>query len=249
MCTYEKSLSSEQISLDPVLVQQTQSSTELTVHLTLSRMESEMPTYETVSDCQKECEYDNIDETHRTSRSVSESCSDIQELERRKTLVVSDKKGIQRPTSFCDEKEGNKDYVDAVVHKQRKGRAVSEASAFKKPQNHLQEGTGGLPGNRASCIELEVNTKAAMEETPKTGKNTDYLYTVVDKTKKKKKKSPQMPPPYRGPEYADLVHSRENYAKLAKEQSQSVYAHVDQVTTLSVKASEQNHEEAKEGKH
>ncbi|PFX14735.1 hypothetical protein AWC38_SpisGene21087 [Stylophora pistillata] len=248
MCTYEKSLSSEQISLDPVLVQQTQSSTELTVPLTLSRMESEMATYETVSDCQKESEYDNIDEAHRTSRSVSEECSDTQERERKKTLVVSDKKGIERPTSFCDEKEGNKDYVYAVVHKQRKGRAISEASAFEKPQNHLQEGTGGLPGNRASCIGLEVNTKAATEETPKTSKNTDYPYAVVDKTKKKKK-SPQMPPPYRGLEYADLVHSRENYAKLVKEQSQSVYAHVDQVTTLSVKISEQNHEEAKEGKH
>ena len=26
-----------------------------------------------------------------------------------------------------------------------------------------------------------------MNETPKTGKNTDYLYAVVDKTKKKRK--------------------------------------------------------------
>ncbi|PFX11498.1 hypothetical protein AWC38_SpisGene24744, partial [Stylophora pistillata] len=151
-------------------------------------MKSEMATYETVSGCQKECEYDNIDETLRKSRSLSEGCSDIQDRERRNALVLSGKKEIEQPSSFCDEKEGNNDYLYAVVHKQRKGRASSdEASARKKLPNHPREGTSRSPGSRASSIGLEVNRRTAMNETPKTYKDTDYFYAVVDKTKKKEK--------------------------------------------------------------
>ena len=42
------------------LVKNTQSSAELTVHLTLLRTESGLATFETVSDCKKECVPDNI---------------------------------------------------------------------------------------------------------------------------------------------------------------------------------------------
>ena len=38
----------------------TQSSAELTLHLTLLRTESGLATFETVSDCKKECVRDNI---------------------------------------------------------------------------------------------------------------------------------------------------------------------------------------------
>ena len=69
MCTYERPSSSEQTSLDPVHVQQTHSSAELTVHLTFSRTESGLTTYETVSDCKKERGYDNVG-TNRKSSSV-----------------------------------------------------------------------------------------------------------------------------------------------------------------------------------
>ena len=58
ICTHQKPSSSEQTS--PVDVQNTQSSAELTVYLTLLRTESGLATFETVSDCKKECFRDNI---------------------------------------------------------------------------------------------------------------------------------------------------------------------------------------------
>ena len=204
MCTYEKPSSSELTSLDPVLVQQTQSSAELTVHLTLSRTESGLTTYETVSDCKRECGYDNI-ETNRKLSSVSEGCSDIQERAPENTVLVSGEKGIQQPPALCDQKEENKDHVYAVVHKERKGRASSEVSALEKTAGRPQEETSGLPVQWASCVDqspsltpengssyqtdsgLDNNTEATGGETPQAGGNTEYLYAAVDKTKKKKK--------------------------------------------------------------
>ncbi|PFX16639.1 C-type lectin domain family 4 member D [Stylophora pistillata] len=227
---------------------ETQSSTELTVHLTLSRTESELATYETVGDCKKECEYNNINDTHRTSRSVSEMCSDVQERERKYTHLVSDEKGLAQPPSLRDENEENKDHVYAAVRKERKVKASSEASALKKRSGRSQEGTNGLPGNRASCVGLVDHTKATMNETPQASENTEYLYAVVDKTKRKKKPL-QMPPAYRGLVHADLIHSRENSAKLVKEQSQTVYAHVDRVKTATVKISQPNPKETKDEEH
>ena len=88
MCTYERPSSSEQTSLDPVLVQQAQSSAELTVHLTFSRTESGLTTYETVSDCKKERGYDNV-EANRKSSTVSEGRSGIQERARENTRFPS----------------------------------------------------------------------------------------------------------------------------------------------------------------
>ena len=202
MCTYEKPSSSELTSLDPVLVQQTQSSAELTVHLTLSRTESGLATYETVSDCKRECGYDNI-ETNRKLSSVSEGCSDIQERAPENTVLVSGEKGIQQPPALCDKKEENKDHVYAVVHKERKGRASSEVSALEKTAGHLQEEASGLPVQWASCVDQSpsltpedrsshqtdsgLDTEAAGSETPQAGGNTEYLYAAVDKTKKNKK--------------------------------------------------------------
>ena len=201
MCTYEKPSSSELTSLDPVFVQQTQSSAELTVHLTLSRTESELATYETVSDCKRECGYDNI-ETNRKLSSVSEGCSDIQERAPENTVLVSGEKVIQQPPDLCDKKEENKDHVYAVVHKERKARASSEVSALET--GRPQEETSGLPVQWASCVDhsssltpengashqtdsgLDNNTEAAESETPQAGGNTEYLYAAVDKTKKKK---------------------------------------------------------------
>ena len=204
MCTYEKPSSSELTSLDPVLVQQTQSSAELTVHLTLSRTESGLATYETVSDCKRECGYDNI-ETNRKLSSVSEGCSDIQERAPENTVLVSGEKGIQQPPALCDKKEENKDHVYAVVHKERKGRASSEVSALEKTAGRPQEETSGLPVQWASCVDqspsltpengsshqtdsgLDNNTEATGSETHQAGGNTEYLYAAVDMTKKKKK--------------------------------------------------------------
>ena len=202
MCTYEKPSSSELTSLDPVLVQQTQSSAELTVHLTLSRTESGLATYETVSDCKRECGYDNI-ETNRKLSSVSEGCSDIQERAPENTVLVSGEKGIQQPPALCDKKEENKDHVYAVVHKERKGRASSGVSALERTAGHLQEEASGLPVQWASCVDQSpsltpedrsshqtdsgLDTEAAGSETPQAGGNTEYLYAAVDKTKKKKK--------------------------------------------------------------
>ena len=94
-CTYEVPQSSELQSIDPVLVQQMQSSAELTVHLTLSQTEFGPAICETLSDCEKECEYDDVDETNRKSRSVSEGYSDIQERTPENTMLVSGDKGIQ----------------------------------------------------------------------------------------------------------------------------------------------------------
>ena len=47
-------------------------------------------------------------------------------------MLVSGDRGIQQPSTLCDEKEENKDHVYAVVHKERKGRASSEVSAREK---------------------------------------------------------------------------------------------------------------------
>ena len=206
MCTYERPSSSEQTSLDPVLVQQAQSSAELTVHLTFSRTESGLTTYETVSDCKKERGYDNV-EANRKSSTVSEGRSGIQERARENTVLVSGEKGIQQPSTLCDEKEENNDHVYAVVHKERKGRASFEVSAREKTPGRPYEETSDLLVKRASCVDLkcqppsltqenrsshqtesglENNTEAAGNETPQAGGNIEYLYAVVDKTKKKK---------------------------------------------------------------
>ncbi|XP_022777793.1 uncharacterized protein LOC111319250 [Stylophora pistillata] len=217
-CSKEMPSTSERQSIDdPVLVHQTQSSAELTVHLTLSRTESELATYETASDCQKECQVDNIDKAK--SMSVGGGHSDFQEQARDNTALVSGERGIKQPPILCSEKEESKDHVYAVVHKDRKG--------------------------TASLGERDTATES---ETLQTGGNTEYLYTAVDKTVKKKK-PPQMPPPYRGLVYADLVLSRENSAKFVKEQTQTVYAQIDHVKTANVKILEQNLEETKEGEH
>nr|XP_058959248.1 uncharacterized protein LOC131786245 [Pocillopora verrucosa] len=150
-CTYEVPQSSELQSIDPVLGQQTQRSAEVTVHLTLSQTESGPATYEAASDCKRECEHDHIDETNRKSRSLTEGYSDFQEKK------VGNEKGIQQPPSLCDIKEEEKDYVYAVVHKERKRGA-----------------------------RLDNNTEAAESETPQAGGNSEYLYAAVDKTKKEK---------------------------------------------------------------
>ena len=73
ICTYEKPSSSEQTSpVDRVLVQNTHSSAELTVHLTVLRTESGLATFETVSDCKKECVRDNINNSKVISLSGGE---------------------------------------------------------------------------------------------------------------------------------------------------------------------------------
>ena len=189
--------SSELQSIDPVLGQQIRSSAEVIVHLTLSQTESGPTTYDTASDCKKECEHDHLDETNRKSWLMSEGCSDIQERARENTVLVSGEKGIQQPPALCDENEEGKDYVYAVVHKERKGGASSGASTLKKSLDHPQEGTG-LPVNRGSCVDcndrsshptesgLGKNTEAPESETPQAGGNSEYLYAAVDKTKKKK---------------------------------------------------------------
>ena len=186
-------LSSELQSFDPVPVQQMQSSAELTVHLTISQTESGPAIYETFSDCEKECEYDDVDETNRKSRSVN-------------TALVSGEKGLEQPPALCDKKGENKDHVYAVVHKERKGRASSEASTLKKSSDRPQEGTSGLPLNRRSCVDCigrsphptdsGLQNNSAESETLQPGSierdtsggSIDYLYAVVDKTKKKRKK-------------------------------------------------------------
>ena len=191
-CPYEVPPSSELQSIDPVLGQQTQRSAEVTVHLTLSQTESGPATYKAASDCKRECEHDHIDETNRKSRSLTEGYSDFQEKK------VGNEKGIQQPPSLCDIKEEEKDYVYAVVHKERKGGASSGASTLKKTSDRPQEGTSGLPVNRGSCVDcigrslhptdsgLDNNTEAAESETPQAGGNSEYLYAAVDKTKKEK---------------------------------------------------------------
>ena len=196
-CTYEVPPSSELQSIDPVLGQQIQSSAEVTVHLTLSQTESGPITHDPASDCKKECEYDHLDETNRKSWSMSEGCSDIQEKARENTVLVSGEKGIQQPLALCDKKEEGKDYVYAVVHKERKSGVSSEASTLKKSSDRPQEGTG-LPVNRRSCVDcndhsshptdlgLDKNTEAAESETLQAGGNSEYLYAAVEKTKKKK---------------------------------------------------------------
>ena len=49
--------------------------------------------------------------------------------------------------------------------------------------------------------------------------------------------------------YADMVHSRESSAKLVKEQSQTVYAQINQAKTACVMTSQQNLEEKEKGEH
>ena len=198
-CTYEVPLSSELQSIDPVLIQQMQGSAKLTVHLTLSQTESVPAAYETVSDCKKECEWDNIDETNRKSRSVREGYSDTQERARENTVLVSGEKGIQQPHTLCDNKEENKDHVYAVVQKERKDRASSKANTLKTPSDRPQEGTRGSPvnwGSYVDCVDRSLhptdswlgnNAKAAESKTPQAGGNIEYLYAAVDKTKRKKK--------------------------------------------------------------
>ena len=115
---------------------------------------------------------------------------------RENTVLVSGEKGIQQPLALCDKKGEGKDYVYAVVHKERKGGASSGASTLKKSSDHPQEGTG-LPVNRGSCVDCNdrsshptesgpgKNTEAPESETPQAGGNSEYLYAAVDKTKKK----------------------------------------------------------------
>ena len=159
-------------------------------------MESGPTTFETASDYKKESEHDHIDETNQKSGSVSEGCSDIQEKAQENTVLVSGEKGIEQPPTLCAKKEEEKDYVYAVVHKERKGGASSGASTLKKSSDRPQEGTGLLV-NRRSCVDgddrsshptdlgLDKNTEAAESETPQAGGNSEYLYAAVDKTTKK----------------------------------------------------------------
>ena len=198
-CTHEVPPSSELQSINPVHVKQIQSSAALTVHLALSPTESGMATYESVSDCKNECEYDDIAETYRKSRPASEGYSDIHERAQENTLVVSGEKGKQQPTALCNKKEENKDHLYAVVYKERKGRASSEASVLKKSSYHPQEEISGLPVNRRSCVDcigcsshptesgLDNNTNAAESETPQAGGSIEYLYAAIDEIKKEKK--------------------------------------------------------------
>ena len=111
---------------------------------------------------------------------------------------MGNEKGIQQPPSLCDIKEEERDYVYAVVHKERKGGASSGASTLKKSSDRPQERTSGLPVNRGSCVDcigrslhptnsgLDNNTEAAESETPQAGGNSEYLYAAFDKTKKEK---------------------------------------------------------------
>ena len=170
-CTYEVPPSSELQSIHPEHVQQIQSSAALTVHLTLSQTESGLATYEEVSDCSKECEYDDIDESYRKKRPAGEECSDIKERGRENTELVSGEKGIQHSPLY-DQKEEERHHVYAVVHKERKERGNSEASTLIKSSCRPQEGT--------SRVSVE-------SETPQAGGSIEYLYAAVDKTKKKKK--------------------------------------------------------------
>ena len=213
-CTHEVPPSSELQSIDPVHVKQIQSSAALTAHLALSPTESGLATYQSVSDCKNECEYDDIAETYRNSRPASEGYSDIHESAQENTVVVSGEKGKQQPTALCDKKEESKDHVYAVVHKERKGRASSEASALKNSSYHPQEGTSELPVNRGSCVDcidfsshptesgLDNNRNVAESETPQTGGSIEYLYAAIDKTKKEKKQ-PQVTH-FKNPEYTAL---------------------------------------------
>ena len=98
---------------------------------------------------------------------------------------------------MCDKKEEEKDYVYAVVHKERKGGASSGASTLKNLSDRPQEGTSGLPSNRGSCIDcnglpshptdsgLDNSTEAAESKTLEVGGNSEYLYAAVEKTTKK----------------------------------------------------------------
>ena len=54
-------------------------------------------------------------------------------------MLVSGDRGIQQPSTLCDEKEENKDHVYAVVHKERKGRASSEVSVREKTSGRPYE--------------------------------------------------------------------------------------------------------------
>ena len=157
--------SSELQSIDPEHVQQIQSSSALIVHLTLSQTESGLATYEEVSDCSKECEYDDIDESYLKKRPAGEECSDIKERARENTELVSGEKGIQHSPLY-DKKEEERH------HKERKERGNSEASTLIKSSCRPQEGT--------SRVSVE-------SETPQAGGSIEYLYAAVDKTKKKKK--------------------------------------------------------------
>ncbi|PFX13536.1 hypothetical protein AWC38_SpisGene22370 [Stylophora pistillata] len=198
-CTYEVPPSSEMPSTDPVHVQQTQNSTELTVHLTLSQTESGLATHEIVNDCRKESAYDDMDETDGKSRSGRDGYLEIQEQERKQAMMVGRKKGIEQPPTLCDEKEENKDNVYAVVNKERKGKVSSEAGALKTSPGLPQEETSGLPVNQASVVDrigrsvhqtesgIDNDAKAAASETPQASGNNEYLYAAVDMTKKKKK--------------------------------------------------------------
>ena len=203
-CTHEVPPSSELQSIDPVHVKEIRSSAALTAHLALSPTESGLATYQSVSDCKNECEYDDIADTYRNSRPASEGYSDIHESAQENTVVVSGEKGKQQPTALCDKKEENKDHLYAVVHKERKGRASSEASALKKSSYHPQEEISGLPVNRRSCVDcigcsshptesgLDNNTEAPESETTQAGASIKYLYAAVNKTKKKKKQPPAL---------------------------------------------------------
>ncbi|PFX16635.1 hypothetical protein AWC38_SpisGene19073, partial [Stylophora pistillata] len=198
-CTYEVPPSSELQSIDPVDVQQTQISTELTVHLTLSQTESGLATYETGSDCKKESEHNDMDETNRKARSESKGCSKIQERERKKVMMVGSKQGIEQPPTLCAEKEEKKDSIYAVVHKERKSKVNSEANALKTSLGRPQEGASGLPVNKASHVDytgrssdqtdlgLDNIAKSAESETLQAAGKNEYLYAAVDMTTKKKK--------------------------------------------------------------
>ena len=85
-----------------------------------------------MSDCSKECEYDDIDESYRKKRPAGGECSDIKERARENTELVSGEKGIQH-SPLCDKKEEERHHVYAVVHKERKERGNSKKKK-KQPQ-------------------------------------------------------------------------------------------------------------------
>ena len=155
LCTYEIPSTSEQQSTDHVDVQQTRSCAELTVHLTLSRVETGLTTYETVRDCNEECDYATVEKSNRKLRPNEEGHSSPQDRKGKET----ESEGVrgaseQAPTTVDDgdnDKEKEKDHVYAVVHKDRKGRA-SGASFHNKARCSLKEETSGLPVNRSSSV-------------------------------------------------------------------------------------------------
>ncbi|PFX28326.1 hypothetical protein AWC38_SpisGene6915 [Stylophora pistillata] len=234
MCSYDKPLSAAQTSVDPVLVQQRQSPTEVTVNLTLSRTESDLATHEKVSECQNECKYVDIDDTHRKSRSAYEEFLDVQERTRNNSMPSDHPEkgtsGLSVNPASCIEIE---DYTKAAVNETLQAGKNAEHlyevldNTNKKDHDYavvhkqrngrvcsetcaLKE-SPGRPQKGTSGLPVNRASCVGIEETPQASEKAEYLYAVVDK-RNKKKKAPQVPTPYRGLVYPVLVHSRGNSA-------------------------------------